>query len=112
METTITEMHLGMMDEKKAAEMKSWLERINCQMILISEGYYLVCFPEGMTEEAIKPHPQYQQESIITLRSGTKLRKVQHWPCIHVGCTHVDLLPIGKPQEDEQKSFGAKRRRT
>jgi hypothetical protein len=112
---TITELKLGMLDEQETAQVRSWLEgRLHCCMTYMSEGYYVVRFPDGTTEQATESRPQYQQESIIRLPSGVTLRKVVHWPCLYrPACTHTRLLPVEEPappQGDGRGRYGSRRR--
>ncbi len=115
MTNPITELKLGMMDEQETAQVRSWLEgKLHCCLTYMSEGYYLVRFPDGTTEEAIEPRSQYQQESIITFPGGVTLRKVVHWPCLHrPGCTHTRLHPteeLPPKQGDGRGRYGSRRR--
>ncbi len=115
MTNPITELKLGMMDEQETAQVRSWLEgRLHCRMTSMSEGYYVVRFPDGTTEQATETRPQYQQESMIRLSSGVTLRKVVHWPCLHrPGCTHTRLLPTEEfpPKNgDGRGRYGSRRR--
>ena len=60
--TPISEVRLGMMDAQEIARVQGWLEgQLHCRVTSMSEGYYLVRFPDGATEEPTETRAQYQR---------------------------------------------------
>ncbi len=101
----IVELRLEMMGQEEAARIRSYLEfDLHCRMTYMSEGSYLLRFPDGTTEqECTQPDPKYKQETVITLPNGVILRKVVKYPCIHPHCTHTHLILPNLPEEGPKR---------
>lgn len=108
----IIEIRLEMMDQDNALKARNYLEgQLHCRMTYMSEGYYLVKFPDGTVEEECpEPNPRYREETVIKLPNGAMLRKCVKWPCLHLGCTHIRLLiPEGLEETPRRMKYGTKR---